>query len=80
MPHAAFFIIILVYLLPTQSALSEKPVRAVMVTGGCCHDYLTQERLISEALSGISLGHHNATIATDQWRSIVVDGWKWALE
>lgn len=28
---------------------------------------------------GISLGHHNETIETDQWQSIVADGWRWAM-
>ncbi len=29
----------------------QKPVRALMVTGGCCHDYQNQKQIISEGLS-----------------------------
>lgn len=28
-----------------------KPLRALMVTGGCCHDYKNQKRILSEGLS-----------------------------
>lgn len=28
---------------------------------------------------GTSLGHHNETIASDQWQAIVAAGWKWAM-
>lgn len=34
-----------------ESSKSSKKVRALMVTGGCCHDYQNQKRLISEGLS-----------------------------
>ena len=29
---------------------------------------------------GISLGHHNETIETETWQSIVAAGWKWSME
>jgi len=29
---------------------------------------------------GISLGHHNETIESQQWQNIVAAGWKWSLE
>ena len=28
-----------------------KPLRALMITGGCCHDYTNQKRILSEGLS-----------------------------
>lgn len=32
-------------------AADEKPIRALMITGGCCHDYQNQKRIISEGVS-----------------------------
>ncbi len=29
---------------------------------------------------GISLGHHNETIETETWQSIVAAGWKWSMK
>ena len=28
-----------------------KPIRALMITGGCCHDYENQKRILSEGIS-----------------------------
>ena len=28
-----------------------KPIRALMITGGCCHDYANQKRILSEGIS-----------------------------
>ncbi len=28
---------------------------------------------------GISLGHHNETIASEQWQAVVAAGWNWGL-
>ncbi len=36
---------------PAAEAATGAPVRALMVTGGCCHDYQNQKKLISEGLS-----------------------------
>jgi len=33
------------------SAEPVKPLRALMVTGGCCHDYTNQKRILAEGLS-----------------------------
>ncbi|QDT04270.1 Trehalose utilization [Rubripirellula lacrimiformis] len=44
---------------PAQTAA--KPIRALMVTGGCCHDYENQKQLISEGLSA-SIGDIEWTI------------------
>ena len=35
----------------TASAADVKPLRALMVTGGCCHDYANQKKILSEGLS-----------------------------
>lgn len=52
------------YLLPTAVANAQekeetKPIRALMVAGGCCHDYQNQKRIISEGLS--------ASVGPIQW-------------
>ena len=33
------------------SAEPVKPLRGLMVTGGCCHDYTNQKRILAEGLS-----------------------------
>ena len=35
----------------TQAADSVKPLRALMVCGGCCHDYKNQKQILSDGLS-----------------------------
>jgi uncharacterized protein len=35
----------------TASAAEVKPIRALMVTGGCCHDYEHQKTILSEGIS-----------------------------
>lgn len=45
----------LLWLLPTvagaQAEDAPKPLRALLVTGGCCHDYEQQKKIISEGIS-----------------------------
>lgn len=33
------------------SAEPSKPLKALMITGGCCHDYTNQKRILSEGIS-----------------------------
>src|SRR5690349_3503872 len=35
----------------TPAAESPKPLRALMVCGGCCHDYANQKKILSEGIS-----------------------------
>ena len=36
---------------PHLQAEPQKPIRALLVTGGCCHDYETQKRILTEGIS-----------------------------
>ena len=36
---------------PLGAADAPKPIRALMVCGGCCHDYTNQKRILSEGVS-----------------------------
>ena len=36
---------------PQSTETGARPIRALMVTGGCCHDYQNQKKIISEGLS-----------------------------
>src|SRR5262249_40897132 len=36
---------------PGQGADEAKPIRALLVIGGCCHDYAKQKELITEGIS-----------------------------
>jgi uncharacterized protein len=38
-------------LLLTAAARAAQPLRALMITGGCCHDYENQKRILSEGIS-----------------------------
>lgn len=40
----------LVSLLPATSAAAP-PLRALLITGGCCHDYTAQKKILSEGIS-----------------------------
>jgi type 1 glutamine amidotransferase len=35
----------------TLSAAEPKPIRALLVCGGCCHDYTAQKKILSEGIS-----------------------------
>ena len=35
----------------TAGAAEAKPLRALMITGGCCHDYTAQKKILSEGIS-----------------------------
>jgi hypothetical protein len=52
----AFFAIaaLLVGILRTEAAPAEevKPIRALLVIGGCCHDYKKQQELLTKGISG----------------------------
>lgn len=34
-----------------QSIHAQEPIRALLVLGGCCHDYKTQQTLITQGIS-----------------------------
>lgn len=42
---------VLLALASTASAAPAKPIRALLVTGGCCHDYENQKKIISDGIS-----------------------------
>ncbi len=42
---AALFIVV------ASGGAAEKPIRALMVCGGCCHDYANQKRILSEGIT-----------------------------
>jgi len=35
----------------TSAAQEDKPIKALLVIGGCCHDYKTQQKIITEGVS-----------------------------
>lgn len=52
MKALAALLLSLTLVLPlAQAADAEKPIRALMVCGGCCHDYEQQKKIISEGIS-----------------------------
>src|SRR5678815_604290 len=42
---------LLLFVSATLADDAPKPLRALMVTGGCCHDYENQKRILSEGIS-----------------------------
>lgn len=49
MPRRLIAIAIILFTVSSLSAA--EPIKALLVTGGCCHDYENQKRIISEGLS-----------------------------
>lgn len=47
------FLLALCLIVPASAAepAKAKPIRALMVCGGCCHDYTNQKRILSEGIS-----------------------------
>jgi type 1 glutamine amidotransferase len=45
------FAVALLCVAPALFAADTKPLRALMIAGGCCHDYANQKRIISEGVS-----------------------------
>jgi uncharacterized protein len=43
--------VILASLLSATSTLAAEPIRALLICGGCCHDYEAQKKIISEGIS-----------------------------
>ena len=46
-----FLVLLLAGVVGVQAADAPKPLRALMVTGGCCHDYANQKKILSEGIS-----------------------------
>jgi type 1 glutamine amidotransferase len=51
--HKGFSALLAVFsfVLATHAADTAKPLRALMVCGGCCHDYKNQKQILSEGIS-----------------------------
>src|SRR5271163_2911211 len=43
-----------VLLAPVRAADETKPIRALLVIGGCCHDYAKQKDIITKGISGLA--------------------------
>jgi hypothetical protein len=67
-----------------------KPLKALLVTGGCCHDYPRQEQILAAGMESrlvwnneykgvrlfaTSLGHHHVTMESEEWAR----GIQWAM-
>src|SRR5256885_7313756 len=50
--HSSFVILFNVLLLGSQPcSWAAEPLKALLITGGCCHDYEAQKKIISEGIS-----------------------------
>jgi len=53
-PFLILILILILICLPPHAASADdvvpRPLRALLITGGCCHDYTTQKQLIKEGL------------------------------
>ena len=49
--HSSFFILAASLLSAAPSSRAAEPLRALMVCGGCCHDYEAQKKILSEGIS-----------------------------
>ena len=75
-----FTITLLLAFASRASAADTKPLRVLMVTGGCCHDYEQQKKILSQGISaranvawtivhegGDSRTHQVSLYAKDDW-------------
>src|SRR5688572_992063 len=46
---------------PALAQTGKKPIRALLVAGGCCHDYAGQHKLLSEGIQA------RANVRVDVW-------------
>jgi len=46
--HSSFVILLL---LASSFGYSSEPLRALLITGGCCHDYAAQKKILTEGIS-----------------------------
>ena len=44
-----------------STASSNQPIRALLICGGCCHDYVQQHKILSEGIQ------HRGNIQVDVW-------------
>ena len=51
MSQFRFILFLLVVVVCARAGDGPKPLRALMVTGGCCHDYASQKKILSEGIS-----------------------------
>src|SRR3954466_2001125 len=49
-PLASLFLC-LALALPASAAEAEKPIRVLIVLGGCCHDYAKQQKILADGLA-----------------------------
>ncbi|MGH7970331.1 MAG: ThuA domain-containing protein, partial [Limisphaerales bacterium] len=46
-----FALLVALLLVPAVSGLAAPPLRALLITGGCCHDYDAQKKILTEGIS-----------------------------
>lgn len=77
--HHRFTVLAICFSLFTAHAMADqsKPkVRALMVTGGCCHDYQNQKKIISDGLSKLVGNIEWTIVAYGDKREIKADVYK----
>jgi len=50
MKLVSFVALLLLAAVPTAFAADTKPLRALLITGGCCHDYANQHQILSQGI------------------------------
>ena len=50
-PHSVALIFLALIASSAFAADKTKPLKALLVTGGCCHDYTAQKKIIPEGVS-----------------------------
>ena len=48
---AALLIAVFAFTRPTFAELAAKPIRVLLVTGGCCHDFAKQKDILAKGLA-----------------------------
>src|SRR5688572_32172294 len=50
-PHRFVLVLLAVIATSAIAAKKAKPIKALLVTGGCCHDFAAQKKIIPEGIS-----------------------------
>jgi putative membrane-bound dehydrogenase-like protein len=51
MPRLFALLLTLLVLVPSARSAEKKPIKALLVTGGCCHDYERQKRILTKGIA-----------------------------
>jgi hypothetical protein len=69
--HSSFVILTAAFfLLSAPHSRAGEPLRALLITGGCCHDYEAQKKILTEGISARPVSGRCSAEARNFWRLV----------